>query len=429
MGSRSWFFGDAADWEGTPLSYRDDIQPRIQRLESLEIPQPHRGKYGKFPISRPKAMSPLYRPFTEAMNTQMSLVSVLNRSDGSVAPGCGRPDLFVDPTSLVAHQTLDTFAGQALAMKRPLDIRTDTRVVSLAGNGNGGATGVRIVDRDGSIQTVGASVIVLAAGAIGSAKIVDASQEPFGSTLGGGEAGKNFWDCPSVVLQFKSHDPIGTHHCYFDTVVQHLVGAKLMMQNIPVATASSYDDVMALWSSSGTQTPDVKITLQPFTMDAKGNVPAGIESGFQITIQLARPTSRGAVTSNAVDPNYFAEEVDRVALRKAVDMVKEVIKKSTSFAKVCDPVPFAEIFESQGICGGSLSLGKAIDATTHLVHGTSNVYCCDSSILPKPLIGDRSPFAMALAERFVDRYFNKGDVNARIQKGTPLTSGETRIVF
>lgn len=434
MGSKSWFFGDAADWDGTPWNFRDDILSRLQRLESVAVTEPHRGKYGKFPVTRATALSPSYRAFSAAMHTHVPLVSVFNRRDSRVLPGCGRPEVFVDPASRMAHQTLDGYLMQTVKLQRPVQLRTQARVTHIAGNGKGKATHVTYVDKEGALQSVDASTVILAAGAIGSAKVACASVEHlFPSPTVNPFIGKGFWDCPSVVLQFQAKDTMQSHNCLTNQCVQLVAYLQTLIGFSPPALSSSYDDLIALWSSTDSPSapPDIKIIMQPFTINGAGATPADVPNGFQIVVQLARPKSVGEVTSSAVHPNYFADESDRLALQKGVEMVRALVQSQPFLQVVArNGVPVAELFESRGVCGGGLCAGSAVEASNFLLNGTENVYVCDGSLLPKPLIGDRAPALIALADKFVDRYMNKIDVTAKIDPlGRPLESNEVKIIY
>lgn len=446
MGSKSWLFGDTHhDWEGTPWNYRLDIAPRVQRFESLEVTQPHRGKYGKFPVTRATALSPCYRSFSAAMNTHVPLTSTFNRKDGVLQAGCGRPEVFVDPTYRTAHQTLDGYLMQTVKLQRPVHLQCNARVTQISGNGKGKATHVTYTDKDGAVQTLEASSFVLAAGSIGSTKLACASsQSLFGaesSTSANPAIGQGFWDCPSVTLQFQGKDTLMSHNCFADKVVQFMSFLAMKIGFAPPALSSSYDDLVAFWSStdSTTDIPNIKFIIQPFTLDGAGNLPASMMTsgstnphGFQIVIQLMRPKSVGSITASSVNPNYFAVEEDRVALQKGVDLIKELVK-SQAFLQVVarNGEPIAELFESRGILGGGLCGGTAVDAANFLMKGTDNVYVCDGSILPKPILGDRMPALMALADKFADRYLNKTEVTAKVDAvdSRDIGSNEVKILY
>jgi choline dehydrogenase len=442
MGSKSWLFGDyTADWEGTPWDFRLDIAPRIQRLESLAVTQPHRGKYGKFPVTRATALSPCYRAFSAAMNTHVSLTSTFNRKDGVLQAGCGRPEVFVDPTYRTAHQTVDGYLMQTVKLQRPVHLKCNARVTKIAGDGKGKATHVSYVDEQGAVQTLTASTFVLAAGSIGSTKLACASAESlFGAESNANPAiGQGFWDCPSVVLQYQGKDNLMSHNCFADKVVQCMAFLAMKVGCAPPALSSSFDDLIAFWSSTGSTTdlPDIKFMIQPFTLDGAGNLPSAvvdgtIPHGFQIVIQLARPKSIGSITASGVNPNYFAEESDRVALQKGVALIKELVK-SQSFLQIVarKGEHFAEFFESRGIVGGGLCAGTAVDAANFMLKGTDNVYVCDGSILPKPILGDRNPSLLALADKFADRYLNKVEVTAKVDAvgSRDFGSNEVKILY
>jgi choline dehydrogenase len=212
-------------------------------------------------------------------------------------------------------------------------------------------------------------------------------------------------------------------------LVQNFVGGLLRIGAAPPAVTSCYDDLIAFWSSTGSQVPDIKFIMQPFTLSNMGDGPVDGKSGFQIVCQLIRPASRGTITSGSVDPNYFANPKDQGALQKAVEKVRELASQAPLSTLIEGNGPYAELFESSGINGGGLSLGSAVDPSTFLVQGADNIYVCDGSLIPKPLLGSLLPMKLAVADKMADRYMNKLDIKAKMAPGNASTENVTRIIY
>lgn len=430
MGGRSWILGDASDWDGSPWSLRNDIMPRIQRIESAALLKPHRGKNGRVQVGRAVAVSPFYKPFSEAWNKDCPLTSSFNKGEAKIIPSVGRPEVAIHSHTYRAHSTLNDYLEQSTMLKRPLSILANTKVLSITRGSSGAdvAGGVLVTMKDGSSKLLEADQIVLAAGTIGSARALLASETVF-PHLSTSTVGQGFWDVPSVVLQYRTKTPHLSHNVYYNKLVQlaTFLGERLLGQTPDLA--SGYDDMICFWSSTGSpDVPDVKISIQPFTMNLDGKRPEGVDHGFQLVVQLVRPTSRGRITATAIEPNYLQTAEDRAALGKAVQRAKELCSAAPLSFLVSDLV--SETFQSTGINGGSLAAGRSV-SDQFKVDGFANVFAIGDAIIPKPTLGDMRPSVMALTDKFSDRLLNKKDVVAKINPfdGTKDEGATVRIIY
>ncbi|EKF99719.1 choline dehydrogenase, putative [Trypanosoma cruzi] len=408
MGGRSWNLGDQNDWDGAGWSFREELLPRVQRLENLEDPPPHRGKRGKFFISRSQALSPFFKVFCEAMSKDTALTSAFNGKEYHVRPGCGRAESFVDQRSGIAHTTLQSYLIDAIALKRPLEVVCNARVIGINAidNNKVTASGVTYVRPNGETEHVGADAVILCAGGIGTPRLLACSQ---GTLSIDPAVGTNFWDKPQVKMQFRTRIPL-SHNCFMEPIVQMCIGINLRYGNPLHALCSAYDDMICYWSSSGEQTPDVKFIFQPFTMNNDGSTPKGVEHGVQIIAQLVRPKSRGCIRADGtIDPKYLTHPDDEKALCKAVARIKE-LTKMLPFSNIFTDM-IAERFESASIYGGASF--PVFDQATFRVKNTDNVYVCDESVFCSPLIGDSLPYMLALGEKFSDGFLRKPDMRSK----------------
>ncbi|RNF07942.1 putative choline dehydrogenase [Trypanosoma conorhini] len=408
MGGRSWNLGDQEDWEGAGWSFREELLPRVQRLESLEDSPPHRGRRGKFFISRSEALSPFFKSFCEAMSKDTALTADFNRKEYHVRPGCGRAETFVDQRTGVAHTTLQSYLLDAIALKRPLDVVCNARVIGINAKEGDKTTsaGVSYVLSNGKTESVDADAVILCAGGIGTPRLLASSQ---GTLSIDPAVGTNFWDTPQVKMQFRTRIQL-SHNCFMEPLVQMCVGLNLMYGKPLHALCSAYDDMICYWSSTGDQCPDVKFIFQPFTMNNDGTIPVGGSHGVQIIAQLVRPKSRGCIRADGtIDPQYLTHPDDERALHKAVARIKELttmLPLSNIFSDM-----IAERFESASIYGGASF--PVLDPATFRVKNTSNVYVCDESLLRSPLVGDSLPYMLALGEKFADEFLHKPEMRGK----------------
>ncbi|KEG11513.1 choline dehydrogenase [Trypanosoma grayi] len=424
MGGRSWNLGDQEDWTASAWSFRDELLPRVQKLENLEFSAPHRGRRGKFFISRSQALSPFFKTFCEAMSKDTALTSEFNKKEYRVRTGCGRAEAFIDQRSGKANTTLQSYLLETIALKRPLHVTCNAHVfgISAVEGDKTTAAGVSYTTADGRTEHIEADAVILCAGGIGTPRLLASSQ---GTLSIDPAVGSNFWDTPQVKMQFRTRMPL-SHNCFMDPLVQLWLGLNVRYGKPPLALCSAYDDMICYWSSTGQEYPDVKFIFQPFTMNNDGSRPDGVAHGVQIIAQLVRPKSRGCIKADGtIDPQYLAHPDDEQALRKAVARVTE-LSKMQPFSNVFVEM-VGEHFESAGIYGGATS--PVLDPATFLVKNTSNVYACDESILPSPLLGDSLPYMLALAEKCADEFLHKPDLHHKREAAAAGEQSKARIIY
>ena len=415
MGGRSWILGDVEDWKESGLDYKKDIQPSMIKTESMETSfEPHRGRRGRFFVHPALGMSPLYRPFLEACaEKKIPLVASFNKPALRVVPSCGRPEVCIDKTNLLAQTSLRSLEI-ATSTLNPLHVGTSTKVTSIITEGTDKTkiTGVAVRLADGSTDTIKAGMVVLSAGSVGTPRILQASREALNLPKG---FGAGYWDSPEVILQYRCRSRVSMQ-CLKDPVVRYIAKLGWKFLGHQTAFMSGFDDMIAYVSTKDDDNVDVKLTIQPFCMGPNGEVPPDVVHGFQILVQLLQPKSRGTINSEGViDPNYFAEDDDRVTLKAGVELAKSIMK-CNPMMKITDGNVIGEHFTSAAR-GGVCRTPTAVDPSSYLFSGMSNLYVCDGSIIGTPLRGDYLPSVHALTDRFVEGYIIR---DAALQK---LTAG------
>ena len=410
VGGRTWIHGDVSDWEGTGLDFKKDIRRALIEVEGIASPVPHRGKLGRFFLSRPQTTSPTYKAFSESIvEKKGQFVIEWNNERGVIGCGVGRPEVLIDRRKFVGHSTLRAFLTESLNLKRDVSIMAGTSAVSLRGRA-GKISGVNCVGADGKEFALEGSRVILAAGPIANAQLILRSPD-LATAAAAVPIGQNYFDRAQVVLQFKSHH--NDTHQMFDTVLTRLWAmAEWQWKGRAGAVTSAYDDLVCYWSPDGPAArPSVRITFQPFAMDNNGVFNDSTNHAVQFVIDLLQPASRGTITADAVDPNYYAEEADRVLMAQAVDFVKSLASTTALKGYLAGEEPIAEFEQAGGDGGGSLALGSVVSEAdaAYSVNGFEGLHACGSSILPRPMLGSTIATTMATAVLLGDGVLNAVD--------------------
>lgn len=407
VGPRSWIRGSAADWEDTPWSYLDDIAPQIKHFEAVFNAPLHRGKHGRFLISRPAVSSPFYLPFSDALIAEkVPFVVDFNDKEGTLRQGFGRPDVAVNINDGTSTSTLLQHLAEAQKLRYPITVMAQTTAVGLQGS-DGVIDGVVVKAADGSEQTIEAESVVVTAGAVRSAELLLHPRSKAAIPKLPAEVGTNLWDSPVTILQYrvKSQD---SHHVYEDKLVQLIERIRWQRGEVN-ALSSAYDDMTCFFATTPGGPVDARITIQPFAMDNLGNISAG-GHGIQLRVELCKPFSRGSISVGnegaVVDPRYFTDERDQKAMSTAVEFARK-IALNPSMGRLCKDTPVVELLEASCKSGGTLAAATCVDPATHRLNGAANVYVCGSSLFPSPVLGDHLPFTLAFGDRFADMYLNK----------------------
>lgn len=435
---RRWIRPTAADFAGLPFPFWDDVLPLIRRFENVDCTggkAEHRGATGRVFLTRPMTSAPLLSPLLQAAMRVLKTPFIVdfNPPSAVLSAGAGRVDSRVNPMTLASDTTLDPILTEAVAMHKPLTIRTGTRALRVVTDRAGKATAVELAPSVGAAaaappatSAVGANLVVLCAGGVGSAQVLSRSAEGLAPAVAAA-VGRNFWDAPAAVLRYELSQPGATLCPVASSKVVQLAELWRWRRKRPGFASNGWDDTVLLLQSPGAAgasaataaegavsaggtaaQPDIVVTCQPFLLPkaTTGTATEGgpaVQGGFQLTVSLARPASRGVVTDASVDPAYFSAASDREALAFGIAAARAIAEDAGLARDLrCVVRPAGESLQSFGCCGGSLSAG-VVDPATMLVHGTPNLYVSDGSVLGQPMLGDAAIAVTALAELCADK--------------------------
>ena len=383
-GAKGWGFKDVLpiykaqeDWEGGANTWR--------------------GTGGPVHVSRPKHPHPTAPAFVGAAR-EMGM-PILEDMNGPCRPGAGfiNMNISADGTRVSAAR-----AYLRPAMSRPnltLSLNTDVMKLNFVGTR---CTGVKVMT-NGAMKDVAADKeVVVAAGAIGSPKLLmlsgvgdPSALRPLGITV--------VEDLPGVGRNLQDHILVS------GVVFKY----KGKMPDRP-ADGNAVEAKAYLSSGASQDHSDISLVLEQLgavTPEASARFGAPPPDAFTIAPALVQPSSRGHVriaSANWQDPaiidaNYLETDQDRRAIVGAINAARE-LGHQQAFNEVRDveviPGPRATAQDVEDLARtGSASFGHAagtckmgidslavVDPDLH-VHGLQHLRVADASVMPRVITG------------------------------------------
>lgn len=400
------------------------------RIEDFSGPaSPDRGQAGPLKVQQPKMYStPLYDHFLSACAEAGSKLS--SDPNGADAVAFGPMD------QTIRKGVRESAATAFLDPARPrsnLHVVTGARVVGLTIDGQR-ATSVTY-QRHGKQETVRAArEIILAAGAIQSPQILmlagigDPAElrrvgiDPKVSLPG---VGRNLQDHVDVTLRHLCTQPISET----PLLAPHRklgVGLRwLLFRNGPGAT--NHFEVGGYLPAQPGQLPSTHVVFIPMLVGYDG-VPPIKAHGFQSTIMLLRPASRGSVSLRSPDPldapviryNSLTEPDDRKRLTDGLRTLRHIFEMPAIRALVDREVaPGGDIVSDEGLdrylsdtakstdhACGTCRMGndeRAVTDAEGRVHGIDGLRVVDASIMPLIPSANINAATLMLADKVSDR--------------------------
>lgn len=357
-----------------------DLLPFYERSES----DPLHGTTGPVPVRRPSG--PLLHPAAARFLTAAAALGYPAEEDKNAG---GPPGFGVVPTNSVDGVRVSSAAAYLQAATL---LRADGAALRPlhAGSGPGGGPSVRAdapVDRilfdcgracgvvlsDGEV--VEAGEVVLAAGAVGTPRLLLRSGIGPEGALVDLPVGRDWSDHPAVFVPFTDDDPPPHPHAANSQAALNLD-----------AGADPAGDV------------EVLAFVRPF-------LPGGPR---YLMCALQAPDSRGELTADTISYGYLRTEHDRRRLRHGIRTAAELLRAGVGTRvepagdvlgndRVLDGWIAAHLTTSVHLCG-SAGIGRVVDAELR-VFGVEGLRVADTSVLPTVPRRGPSATAVAIGER------------------------------
>ena len=360
--------------------------------------------------------SPLYKIFIQACAEAGMDVDALSREGFLASPRVGvvgRASVRVTPNGEAASTHL-LWLDRALAdptVSRHLTVATDTRAVRLHLSG-ATAQGVAVVTKNGEAVTVPCGRVVLCAGALESPRLLQLSgigapealkAAGISCVVANADVGANLHDQVDspVSARLTSQDCIA-YLAASSPAVQLGIRAEWEMRREGWGM-SDFTDVVALVKSTKCEglVPDMALNFLPFGSDNS-------QPQCSIVARVATPTSRGSVSLQSsdvmvpsrIDLGHLMTETDKQVMAEAVAMATQILGSKPFGSRLLGSSLLDGPPLSASQCGGTCALDKVVDGVSFKVKGTDNMYVCDSSVVPRPLLGGLGPAVVMLASQF-----------------------------
>jgi choline dehydrogenase len=316
--------------------------------------------------------------------------------------------------------------------RRNLTILTDTTVDRVVFDGKR-AAGVRVIAGGAAREIRCEREVIIAGGAMSSPGILERSGVGDPARLAAlgvpmvhanPQVGENLIEHRGLIMQWKLNRDV-SHNKHYSGCRLLWSTAKYYLGLESLMSAAAYEIVGWFKSDPGLNRPDVQILVAPFSFDM-ANHRQSLETfpGMHVTVYPLRPTSKGRIHIETLDPdaparfepNYRSTEADRRSMIGAVRGVREYVRREPLASLIASETLPGAVCETDdqilgaydrlGTCGyhavGSCRMGKdgesVVDPALR-VRGVDRLRVMDTSIMPTIPSGNTNGPTMAMAWR------------------------------
>ena len=409
-------FGWGSDW---PLRYTD-LEPYYRKMEELlgvagERGNPFKSDRGEFPLpahplsgkSRILADSALEAGMTLQTNTlALPSMSFDGRLPCQHSGGCVLGCIFN------AKSSVDQVFVPAAEKTGNLELLTDTRAMKIITDASGAIAGVQCV-RSGQSLRISAERYLLAAGAIETPRLLlhsKSTQYPEGFANAHDQVGRYFMETVGSSVPLMLRDPI---HVYRGPPIE----ARVWDFCYPADT-DSLGFVLGVMSSLERSAGPTRHAMRVSGLGRKHK--QQVRETFGRELQLFGIAEQEPISSNRI---FLSDQKDDLGVPKVKvhsvygardrNTIKQMEKRLLDWARATSTEYVGrprstEIKSSATHVGGTCRMGEdprhsVVDGFGQL-HGQSDVYICDGSVLPSQGAGDSPSLTIqALALRTAEK--------------------------
>ena len=426
--------GNAWDYDnwaalGCPGWAYDDVLPYFREVEDNALGAgPYHGAGGPLTVSNPESNNPAFAAFIEA---GIEMGHPHNPDfNGQTQAGFGPFQLNIRDGR--RWSAADAFLKPALS--RPnLSVRTDAQVLGLSTEGTR-VTGVKVKSASG-VETLSAGTTILSAGAIGTPHLLllsgigpaeDLRAQGIEVVADRAQVGLNLQDHLEVKVKHRMTEPLSLwRHAKFPNNLW--TGAQYLFTRTGVGRQQGLEAGAFITLDPDAPACDTQLHfINALAFDGATAEDRG--HGFAIDSSQVRPESRGSVTLASadpgkpplIDPNYLAEEKDRILMREGLKFLRELCRQP-SMARIAgqelrpgpDKVSDADLdavvratADSIYHVSGTARMGRdadaVVDAETMQVNGVEGLYVADASVMPQLVSGNTNAASIMIGTKAAD---------------------------
>ena len=238
--------------------------------------------------------------------------------------------------------------------------------------------------------------------------------------------GQNLQDHYSAPIKLKSKLPVTVNDVMLSNIKKLKVGMQYyMFKKGPLAMISS---PAALFAKTRAElaTPDVKISISPFSADRPQD---GLHkfSGFTAIAYQLRPESRGEIRLKSANPaeppamipNYLSDPVDQQTIVDGLKLCRRILghpSLARFVAEEFQPGPAVEsdiqlldyarqrggtVYHPTSTCKMGVDAMAVVDPELK-VHGTEGLRVADASVMPTVISGNTNAATIMIGEKLAD---------------------------
>ncbi len=421
---------DFDDWERSGAegwSYRE-LLPYFRRIERYRGGESqYHGGLGEFEVSDLRAGNRASAAWVEAgveyglpRNSDFNGASTLGV--GSYQLGIGR------------HWRTSSASAflRPIAHRANLTVITNAQVSKVTFNGRV-AAGVEWVTNGQVFNAAADREVILSAGALQSPQLLQLSGVGPANLLRGlgiavvadaPEVGRNLQDHYQARMIVRLKQPISLNDQVRNPVELVKMGLRWMLAGTgPLTVGAGQVGGAACTEYSVGGRPDVQFNVMPLSVDKPGD-PLHSYSGFTASVWQCHGQSGGRLAIRSTDPfeqpriepNYFAEEIDRKTMIAGLKMLREIYRQP-SFRDLWDVevVPGEAVNSDQGLwdfvrstggtvfhCVGTCRMGsdeKSVLDPQLRVRGVENLRVIDASVMPRITSANTNASSLMIGEK------------------------------
>ena len=409
-------------------SYSDCL-PYFKRAESLDIGgDTYRGSDGPLKVTAGKMSNPLHKAWV--MAGKEAGYPITEDPNGYQQEGFGRMDMTVGR----GRRCSASKAYLRPASRRKGLLIEKNALVNRIIVKDGVAIGVEFLKRGSKVQTYAGKEVILSAGAINSPQLLMLSGIgpadqlanfgiPVVKNLPG--VGENLQDHLEIYLQMECMQPISLYGAQ-NPLSKLMIGLQWIVSGEGLGGTNHFESGGFIRSHAGVEHPNIQYHFLPIAMNYDGSTAQKCH-GFQVHVGPMRPTSRGRIWLNPIDPrsapkllfNYMSTETDRLEMREAIRLTREVLSQSAFITlggkellpgiqvQTDEEIDsfVREYGESAYHPSCTCAMGKnelSVVDNSGRVHGIDGLRVVDASILPSIVSGNLNAPTIMLAEKIAD---------------------------
>eukprot|EP00940_MAST-03C_sp_MAST-3C-sp2_P000679 g679.t1 len=430
LGNKGWSFEDMLPYFKKLECWEPGLEENARNDAETER---YHGFEGPVRVSEVPSPNPLAKLFVKSgKNVGLSITKDFN---GREQEGVGLNQWTA--SGGLRCSTAKSYLSDDVRSRENLTIMTNTTVKRVIIDNAKRATGVEIVDSEGS--TVCASrEVILSGGAVNTPQMLllsgigpgeELAKHGISEVVSLPGVGQNLQDHLNLAITCRESSSLSYGLSHKSLHRWLMAPFELATQGKGMLTSTFAEGGGFARTNSNEDIPDIQFHFYPSKIKRQMDIKSILGHGYSLQICLLRPESRGRVTLQSadpkdaprIDPNYLSDEKDMNVFVDGVKLARRILNAEplvSHMAEEISPGPSVQsddeirqfvrenattIFHPTGTCKMGLRTDPwaVVDADLR-VHGVDGLRVVDCSIMPEIVGGNTNVPAIAIGEKASD---------------------------